>query len=112
MSEKWIKKDDKVVVTAGNSKGVVGRVLYKKGKKIIVQGAHVCKRHTKARAQGQQSQIVEMEKPIHISNVRLCDAEGKPLRLRVKEEGGEKSLVYLDGSKKEKVHRVLKKAKS
>lgn len=111
MSQKWIRKDDRVVVIAGNSKGIVGKVLSKQGEKIIVQGAHICKKHMKARAQGEQSQIIEIERPIHISNVRLCDAEGKPLKLRVKLEGKEKSLVHSQGAEKEKTHRVIKKPK-
>ena len=73
MKQKWIKIGDKVLVLNGNDRGKVGEVLAKKDSRILVQGVNVRKRHTKARQQGQKSEIVSLEKPIHISNVALCD---------------------------------------
>ena len=110
MKQKWIKKGDKVLVLSGNDRGMVGEVLAKKDSRILVHGINICKRHMKARQQGQKSEIVSMEKPIHISNVALCDGDGKRLKLNVKVgDNGAKELVYTD-SGKEVSYRTLKKA--
>ena len=109
MKQKWIKKGDKVLVLSGNDRGKVGEVIAKDEKRILVQGVNVRKRHMKARQQGQKSEIVSMEKPIHISNVALCDTDGKKLKLNVKMgKDGSKELVYTDGEK-EVSYRTLKK---
>ena len=109
MKQKWIKKGDKVLVISGNDKGTVGEVIAKKESQILVQGVNVKKRHTKARQQGQKSEIVSMEKSIHISNVALCNGDGKKLKLNVKlGKDGSKELIYLDNGK-EVSYRTLKK---
>lgn len=109
MKQKWIKKGDKVLVISGNDRGKVGEVLGKKESRILVKGVNMRKRHMKARQQGQKSEIVEIERPIHISNVALCDNEGKKLKLKVKlGKDGTKELVHLSGDK-EVSHRILRK---
>ena len=109
MKQKWIKKGDKVLVISGNDKGAVGEVIAKKESQILVQGVNVRKRHMKARQQGQKSEIVKMERPIHISNVALCSNDGKKIKLNVKlGKDGSKELVYFDGDK-EVSYRTLRK---
>lgn len=108
---KWIRKGDKVVVVAGNDKGKRGEIVKKKGDSFIVSGINLRKKHMKSRQQGQSSQILEIECPIHCSNICLCNAEGKPIKIKIKlHEDGRKELVYKE-SGKEKVHRLVKKAK-
>ncbi len=109
MKQKWIKTGDKVLVISGNDRGKTGEVIAKKDSQILVQGINVRKRHMKARQQGQKSEIVSLEKPIHISNIALCDGEGKKIKLNVKlGKDGSKELVYLDNGK-EVSYRTLKK---
>ncbi|HSX10216.1 MAG TPA: 50S ribosomal protein L24 [Chlamydiales bacterium] len=82
---KWIKKGDRVLVIAGNDRGKSGEVLSRGEERILVQGINVRKKHLKPTQQTQgKGRIVEMEVPIHISNVCLCDKEGK----RTKEKAG------------------------
>lgn len=110
MKNKWIQKGDTVLVIAGNDKGKVGEVLAHKEQRILIQGINVRKRHTKSRDQNQKSEIVSIEKPIHISNVALCNADGKKLKLKVKKSAdGAKELVYEEGGN-EVSHRILRKA--
>lgn len=104
---KWIKKDDTVVVLAGNDKGKVGTVLSRLKDKVIVQGVNMRKKHMKRTQKTQAAQIVEMEMPIHISNVSLCDKDDKPIKVKVAYEKGEKKLIYFENDK-EVVLRTLK----
>lgn len=109
MKKKWINKGDNILVIAGNDKGKVGKVLETKGDRILIQGINVRKRHMKSRQQEQKSEIIDIEKPIHISNVTLCDENGKKMKLNQKvRENGTKELVSIIDSK-EKVYRILRK---
>lgn len=108
---KWIRKGDKVLVIAGNDKGKTGEVLARTADRILIQGINVRKKHMKRTQESQGGRIIDMEVPIHISNVCLCDKEGKRLKLHVKEEKkGGRDLVHKKGTKGT-VHRSLKKAK-
>ena len=81
-----IKKGDTVVVIAGRDKGRTGEVLrvFPTEGRLIVQGVHVAKRHTKPRM-GEPGGIVEKELTVHISNVSHIDpASGKPTRIGYK----------------------------
>jgi len=75
-----IKKGDTVLVIAGNEKGRTGAVLRRKGDRIAIQGINIRKKHVKKRAQVQTPGIIEIEVPVHISNVCLCDGEGKKIK--------------------------------
>lgn len=112
MKNKWIKKGDKVLVICGNDKGKVGEVLARKENRILIQGVNVRKRHMKSRQQGQKSEIISIERPIHISNVALCSEDGKKLKLKLKHgEDGGKELIFLDNGKEENYRTLRKPAK-
>ncbi len=106
---KWIKKGDKVLVIAGNEKGRTGNVLRRKGDKVVVQGMNIRKKHAKRRAQVQTPSIIEIEMPIHVSNLSLCDDEGKAIKVKSQRTKKEKELFYMNGDKKV-VLRTLKKS--
>ena len=107
---KWIRKGDRVLVIAGNDRGKAGEVLSRSEDRILIQGVNVRKKHLKRTQQTQGGRIVEMEVPIHISNVSLCDKDGKRLKLHVKHEKktGDRDLVYKKHAKGT-VHRTVKK---
>ncbi len=71
-----IKRGDTVKVVSGDAKGKTGVVLKVDREKYraIVEGLNLVKRHRKPTAQDPQSGgIIEMEAPIHISNLMLVD---------------------------------------
>lgn len=78
-----IKTGDKVMVIAGDSKGKEGEVVSVdlKKQRAIVQGLNMVKKHQKPSASNPNGEIVEMEAPIHISNLMVMDPDsGKPRR--------------------------------
>lgn len=78
-----IRRNDEVVVIAGEDKGKRGRVLavYPEKTRVLVEGVNFMKRHTKPRP-GRQGGIVEKEAPIHASNVLVVDPRsGEPSRV-------------------------------
>lgn len=87
-----IKRDDKVLVIAGEHKGSVGRVVsvIRDQNKAIVEGVNMIKKHAKPSAQNPQGGIVEKEAPIHISNLSLTTADGQATRVGYRVEDGNK----------------------
>src|SRR3954449_7904174 len=86
-----IKKGDNVVVISGRDKGKRGEVLrvFPDDNRIIVQGVHVARRHTKQRF-GEPGGIVDKELTIHVSNVAHVDPRsGTPTRVgyRILDDG-------------------------
>jgi len=103
-----IRKNDMVMVIAGNARGKSGKVLkvYPARERVIVEGVNIIKRHTRPRQKNPQGGIVQREAPIHVSNVMLVDPKtnqvtrvgtkvtrdsttGKKSRLRVAKATGE-----------------------
>jgi large subunit ribosomal protein L24 len=86
-----IKKNDNVVVLAGNDKGKKGRVIevmVNEGR-VLVEGVHIISRHTKPNAANPNGGIVKKEAPIHVSNVALVDPKtGAATRVGRKVEDG------------------------
>lgn len=106
---KWIRKGDRVLVIAGNDRGQSGEVLARSEDRVVIQGINIRKKHLKRTQQTQGGRVVEMEVPIHVSNVCLCDKEGKRLKVHLKKEkGGQADLVEKTGGA---VHRTVKKGR-
>ena len=68
-----IRKNDTVLVIAGKDKGKKGKVrfAYPKGQRLLVEGINFIKRHAKARGSTRQAGIIDLEAPIHVSDVML-----------------------------------------
>ena len=111
--KKWIRSGDKVLVLAGNDKGKVGEVIAKSEDKILIKGINVRKKHMKPQGQNTLGQILQIEKPIHISNVRLCPNETTKEKVKLKVgSDGKKELVYNENGKSKVYRNVLKPAKA
>jgi len=87
-----IKKGDDVVVLTGKDKGRTGKVLrvMPSDNRVVVQGIQVVQRHTRPSAGNPQGGIVNKEASIHLSNVALVDAKGKPTRVGFRMDGDKK----------------------
>ncbi len=96
MSKLQIKKDDTVVVISGNSKGTRGKVIAAAPAegKVIVAGANVVSKHTRARKQGETSGIIKTEGAMYASKVMLvCPKCDKGVRVKHVEKDGKKIRV-------------------
>ena len=86
MEKLHIKANYTVVVISGDSKGTRGKVIAAapSEKKVIVAGANIVSKHTKARKQGESSSIVKTEGAIYASKVMLvCPKCDKGVRTKV-----------------------------
>ena len=107
MDKLHVKKDDEVVVISGDSKGTRGKVIAispEEGK-VIVAGANIVSKHTKARRQGEASQIVKTEGAIYADKVQLlCKKCDKGVRFK-------RIISYVErnGKKKRVVTRICTK---
>jgi large subunit ribosomal protein L24 len=92
-----IKKNDDVIVITGKDKGSRGNVLSMLGDRVLVSGVNKVKKHQKPNpVKGTTGGIVEIEKPIHISNIAIYNATTKKAdRVGVKQlEDGRKVRVF------------------
>ena len=69
-----LKVGDKVVVIAGSDKGKEGKIIktLRSQNRVVVEGVHIVKKHVKPNGQ-ESGGIVEVEAPIHASNVMIVD---------------------------------------
>ncbi len=87
-----IKKDDTVQIILGKDHGKLGKVLrvLSKKDKVLVEGLNMYKRHVRKVGQ-QEGGIIEIAKPVNISNVNLvCPNCKKVTRIGLKMEGNAK----------------------
>lgn len=91
-----VKKGDKVQVISGKDKGKQGVILkaFPKQNRVIVEGVNIVKKHAKPSQANPQGGIIEMEAPIHASNVMPLDPETKePTRVGYRIENGKKIRI-------------------
>jgi large subunit ribosomal protein L24 len=109
---KKIRKGDQVLVCAGNSKGLKGEVIACKADKVLIRGLNIAKKHVKKSKDNPQGGTIEVERPIHASNVCACDAEGNKLKLHIEMQGeSDKVLCYMKEGQKEVWRSIKKKQK-
>src|ERR1700738_2838978 len=93
-----VKKGDDVFVLTGRERGkrgVVRQVMPAKGT-ALVQDINISKRHFKP-GRARQAGIVDIEQPIHLSNLALVDSKtSKPTRVRVRQLSNGKKVRIAD----------------
>ena len=88
-----LKTGDKVVVVAGSNKGKEGKITKILDSRVIVEGVNIVKKHLKPRNNNGTGEIVEVEAPIHASNVMLVDPKTKkPTKVKVEKDSKGKKI--------------------
>ena len=90
-----IKKGDRVVILTGKDKGKTGSVtkVWPKECRVLVEGINIVQRHTRPTQLDPQGGIKNKEAPLHLSNVAIVDANGKPTRVGFRVDGDKKVRV-------------------
>jgi large subunit ribosomal protein L24 len=90
-----IRSGDQVKVTAGKDRGKTGRVLRveRAKERVYVEGLNMVKRHVRPQPTREVSRqkpggVIDVEGPIHISNVMLLDPKGHPTRVGIERDDG------------------------
>lgn len=89
----FVKTGDKVRVIAGKDKGKDGVILktIADSSRVVVEGINIVKKHQKPSNAYPQGGIIDVEAPIHVSNVMLLDpSTNEPTRVGFKVEDGKK----------------------
>lgn len=84
-----LKKGDKVIIIAGADKGKQGTIskILNKSERVILEGEGLgkVKKHLKPSQANPDGGIIEIDKPIHVSNVMMLDPKTKkPTRIGYK----------------------------
>jgi large subunit ribosomal protein L24 len=92
-----IRKNDMVMITTGKDRGKTGKVIrvIPDQDKVIVEQCNMVKKHQRPTQKNPNGGIVDIEAPIHVSNLMLLDGKtGKGTRVRVRQgEDGSKVRV-------------------
>ena len=100
-----IKVGDNVRVITGSNKGKEGKVLnvLRKDNRVVVDGVNIVKKHVKPNRTNESGGILEVEAPIHISNVKVLAKESKKeTKKEVKKEVKEKKASKKKDKKESK----------
>jgi len=97
-----LKTKDNVVVVSGSNRGKRGKILKVdrvKGR-VIVEGVNKRNKYLKPSQENPQGRMVNLEFPIHISNVMyFCDKCKKGIRIGIESTGKSKTRICKSCSK-------------
>jgi len=98
-----IKKDDMVQVIAGDYKGTTGKVLrvMRDENKVILQGINLAKKHVKPSRKSPSGGRLNIEQPIHASNVLPVNpktSKATRVHFEIGKDGGKQRMAE-DGTK-------------
>ncbi len=87
-----IKKGDRVVLLTGKDKGRRGEVtkVMPAESRVIVSGVNLVRRHTRPSQADPQGGVKTKPASVHVSNVAVLDAAGKPTRVGFRMDGEKK----------------------
>jgi large subunit ribosomal protein L24 len=104
---KKIRKGDRVLVISGNAKGMTGTVMKNQGDRMLVQGVNMRKKHVKKSQTNPRGGVIEIEAPVHVSRLALCDEAGKRLKVKMQvNKKGERSLCYMQEGKAVELRKI------
>jgi len=93
-----IKKGDMVEIITGDHKGATGKVLrvIPEKESLVVQGHNIAKKHVRPSRRNPQGGRIDIEQPIHISNVLPVNpksSKGSRVRYQINADGSKQRLA-------------------
>ncbi|MDR0290083.1 MAG: 50S ribosomal protein L24 [Treponema sp.] len=90
-----LKKEDTVEVITGRNKGKRGRILkiLRDKDRVVIEGVNMVKKAKKRKSQQDRGGIIEIEAPLHSSNVMIVCKKCGPVRTGYKLDGTTKTRV-------------------
>lgn len=88
-----ILKGDNVKIIAGKDRGKTGKVIqvFVNRNRVSVDGVNVYKKHVRPKKQGEKGEVVNLARPLNVSNVQIvCSNCGRITRVGHRAEGGKK----------------------
>lgn len=97
-----IRREDTVMVISGKDKGRTGRVITVdwKRERLLIEGVNMVTRHTKPNATNQQGGLIQIESPVHYSNVQLYNptlARGVRVKIQTSNAGVKNRVCVKSG---------------
>ena len=97
-----IRREDTVMVISGKDKGLTGRVITVdcKRERLLIEGVNMVTRHTKPNATNQQGGLIQIESPVHYSNVQLYNptlARGVRVKIQTSNAGVKNRVCVKSG---------------
>lgn len=101
-----LQTGDTVIVRAGNHKGKTGKITSVdiKNNRVTVEGINLAKKHQKPTQANPAGGLVEITRPIHVSNVGIVNPKDKNKASRIGykiDAKGKKARVYRQAGDKE-----------
>ncbi len=74
-----LKKADEIIVIAGKEKGKRGKIMSidRNRNRVVIQGVNLVKRFQRKTQENPQGESLELEMPLHLSNVAYYDSKTK-----------------------------------
>ncbi|MDR2782732.1 MAG: 50S ribosomal protein L24 [Treponema sp.] len=90
-----LKREDTVEIMTGKDKGKRGRILkiLRDKDRVVVEGLNIVKKARKRRNQQDRGGIIEIEAPLHISNVQIICKKCGHTRIGIKIDGDKKTRI-------------------
>ncbi len=91
-----VKKGDKVAVLSGKDRGKQGTILeaFPNNERVLVEGVNMVNIHAQPSQENPQGGILNIEAPIHASNVMPIDPKtGEPTRVGYEVKDGKKVRI-------------------
>lgn len=82
-----VRRNDTVEITTGKDRGKRGEVrrVLPREQRIVVTGINIVKRHRRQRNPQEPSAIIQLEAPLHVSNVKVvCRSCNEAVRVGFK----------------------------
>jgi large subunit ribosomal protein L24 len=91
-----LRINDEVIILAGKDSGKTGKVLNvnRKTNRVLVEGINQVKKALRPTQENPQGGIIDVERPLHLSNVALKDPKtGRATRVRIETKDNKKVRV-------------------